>query len=95
MIRFSIKDATDAQAKFKVEKRENNKFFDLPPDTEMTFDQLAKWYLAQDPVKELASFYIIEKKLEIFNSFFGDKIVADIKPIDLQNFQLKRQKAGK
>jgi integrase len=36
----------------------------------MTFDQLAIWYLDQDPVKELASYYIIEKKLEIFNSFY-------------------------
>jgi integrase len=92
---YSIKDAQDANAKIKVEKRENNKFFDLPPDTELTFKQLSKWYLKQEPVKELASFYIIEKKLDIFNSFFGDKIVADIKPVDLQNFQIKRKKSGK
>lgn len=92
---FSIKDAQDANSKIKVQKREKNKFFDLPPDTEMTFEQLAKWYLAQEPVKELASYYIIEKKLDIFNSFFGDKIVADIKSVDLQNFQIKRKKSGK
>ena len=91
---YSITDAQDADAKFKVGKRENQ-LFELSPDTSMTFDELAKWYLDQEPVKQLSSYYIIEKKLEIFNKEFGDKIVAKIKPVDLQNYQIKRAKQGK
>jgi integrase len=91
---YSITDAQDADAKFKVGKRENQ-FFEVSPDTGMTFKQLSEWYLDQEPVKQLASYYIIEKKLDLFNREFGSKIVAKIKPVDLQNFQIKRQSDGK
>ncbi len=91
---YSITDAQDADAKFKVGKRENQ-FFEVSPDTSMTFNELAKWYLKQGPVKQLASNYIIEKKLDLFNMEFGDKIVAKIMPVDLQNFQIKCQREGK
>jgi len=90
----SIKDARDADAKYAVKKRENN-LFEISPDTEMTFNELSKWYLDQEPVKKLASFDIIKMKLKKFNSVYGDKIVADIKKVDLQNFMIKREKDGK
>lgn len=60
-----------------------------------TFKQLSEWYLDQEPVKQLASYDIIKMKLDLFNLEFGDKIVAKIKPVDLQNFQIKRQSEGK
>jgi integrase len=69
--------------------------FDISPDTEMTFNELSKWYLDQEPVKKLASFDIIKMKLKKFNAVYGDKIVADIKKVDLQNFLIKREKEGK
>lgn len=90
----SIKDARDANAKY-VEKKRENKLFDISPDTEMTFNDLSKWYLDQEPVKKLASFDIIAMKLKIFNAVYGDKIVADIKKVDLQNYLIKREKEGK
>ena len=40
---FSIQDAQDAQAKIKVQKREKNKFFDLPPE-----DRAAAYEAAED-----------------------------------------------
>ena len=91
---YSITDARDANAKYVVKKREN-KLFDISPDTEMTFNELSKWYLGQEPVKKLASFDIIKMKLKKFNSVYGDKIVADIKKVDLQNYLIKREKEGK
>lgn len=91
---YSITDAQDADAKFKVGKRENQ-FFESSPDTNMTFKDLAKWYLDQEPVKQLASYYIIDRKLEKFNEDFGSKIISKIKPVDLQNYQIKRQNQGK
>ena len=75
---YSIKDAQDAHSKLKVQKREN-KLFEASPDTEMTFKQLADWYLSKKSVKKLASYDTIITKLRLFNDEFGDKIVADIK----------------
>jgi len=49
---YSITDARDANAKYVVKKREN-KLFDISPDTEMTFNELSKWYLKQEPEKSL------------------------------------------
>lgn len=91
---YSIKDARDANAKYVVKKREN-KLFDISPDTEMTFNDLSKWYLKQEPVKKLASFAIIKMKLKNFNAVYGNKIVADIKKVGLQNYMIKREKEGK
>ena len=34
-------------------------------------------------------------KLKKFNAVYGDKIVADIKKVDLQNYLIKREKEGK
>jgi integrase len=92
---YSITDAQAADAKLKTQKRESSDFFDISPDTTMTFNDLAKWYLDQEPVKQLASYDIVKMKLEIFNQEFGSKIVATIKPVDLQNYQIKRQRQGK
>jgi uncharacterized protein YaeQ len=71
-----------------VGKCENN-FFETSADTSMTFKELTKWYLDQEPVKQLSSCDITQMKLEIFNQEFGSKIVAKIKPVDLQNHQIK------
>ena len=58
----------------------------------MTFKELADWYLDQEPVKQLASYDIVKMKLDLFNKEFGEKIVASIKLVDLQNYQIKRQR---
>jgi hypothetical protein len=41
---YSIKDAKEALAKRHVQKRER-RIFDMLPESEMTFDELAQWYL--------------------------------------------------
>jgi integrase len=61
----------------------------------MTFTELTKWYLGLAKLKGLASYEIIKIKLDIFNSVFGDFIVSQIKPVDLENFQSKRKNEGK
>ena len=52
-------------------------------------------YLEQEKVKSLASYDIIKIKLDLFNSEFGNKLVSDIKPVDLENYQAKRTKEGR
>jgi integrase len=91
---YSIKDANDALSKRQVQKKEK-RIFDMLPESEMTFDELTEWYLALEKVKELASYDIIKIKLNIFNSEFGNRLVSEIKPVDLENYQAKRKSQGK
>jgi integrase len=58
-----------------------------------TFNELTKWYLEQECVKNLKSFDIIKIRLNTFNSEFGNWRVNQITVVDLKNFQAK-MKAG-
>ena len=81
-------------ARFSVQKWEK-RIFDILPESNMTFNELTEWYLGLATVKNLASYSTIEICLGKFNSELGNKIVSEIKPIDLENYQLKRKKEGK
>jgi len=88
---------TDAQAldgKRKGQKKEK-KLFDIRKDHEWTFNKLAKWYLSLERVKALKSYWLVELTLEKFNKVFGDRIVANVKLADLQNYQVRRLKEGR
>ena len=91
---FSITDAKEALAKRMVQKKER-RIHDMLPESQMTFNELTEWYLDLEKVKALASYDIIEIKLNIFNDEFGNRLVSDIKPVDLENYQVKRERAGK
>ena len=91
---YSIKDAKDALSKRQVQKKEK-RIFDMLPESQMTFKELTDWYLDLEKVKTLASYDIIKIKLDIFNADFGNRLVSDLKPIDLENYQAKREKEGK
>jgi integrase len=91
---FSIEDARDADSKRKVQKREN-RIFDIKAECRMTFNQLTKWYLSLEKIKALSYYWVIENCLNKFNSELGNKLVSDIKPVDLENLQAKRTAEGK
>jgi integrase len=90
----SIEDARAALSKRTVQKREN-RVMDMLPESKMTFNQLAEWYLDLEKVKALSSFWLVELTLKKFNAVFGDTIVGDIKLADLQNYQARRLAADK
>lgn len=90
---YSIDDEMDAMAKRRVQKRER-KLFDELPETVMTFTELANWYLDLEKNKALAFYNIIKIKLDIFNKEFGNIVVSQIKPVDLENYQTKRLREG-
>jgi hypothetical protein len=48
-----------------------------------------------ESVKALASYDLIKIKLTNFNKVFGDRIVTDIKPEDLKDYQTQRLKEVK
>ena len=91
---YSIKDARDALSKREVQKKEK-RLFDMLPESQMTFKELTDWYLEHEKVKALASYDIIKIKLGIFNAEFGNRLVSDIKPVDLENYQAKRRRKGR
>jgi len=92
---YSLVDAKDAEARRRVDKRENRAIFNQKPETQITLNQLGDWYLGLESVKILASYSIIKIKIKQFNKVFGDRIVADIKPEDLRNYQITRQRQGR
>ena len=91
---YSIEDARKMHSKRVVQKVEN-KIFDIKPDAKMTFQELTDWYLGLEKVKALSSYWRVKLSLDKFNSEFGNVIVRQITPVDLENYQAKRKKEGK
>ena len=89
----SIEYARAADAKRKVQKKEN-RIFDIKPESKMTFQELTDWYLGLEKVKALASYPSLNVYLKKFNSEFGKVIIDQIKPADLENLQAQRKAEG-
>ncbi|MFC1580007.1 tyrosine-type recombinase/integrase [Thermodesulfobacteriota bacterium] len=89
-IGYSIDEAKDADGKRKVQKREK-RIFDMLPDTEITLEELSEWYLS---LKGLKSYRRKEGIFKNINAELGNRIVSEIKPIDLQNYQDSREEQG-
>ena len=91
---YSLPDAKTALSKRQVQKAEN-RILEVLPDSKMTFEALAKWYLNLEKVRALKSFWLVELCLTKFNKEFGDRVVNSVKLADLENYQAKRLKLGK
>ena len=89
----SIKEARDALGKKMAQKLEG-RLFDVKADTKMTFEELTKWYLDLEKVKNKAYFATIKFNLASFNSVFGQHILLTMKPVDLENYQEMRKGEG-
>ena len=90
---YSIESARQMHSKRVVQKKEK-RIFDIKPDTKITFNELTQWYLGLKKVKSLASYWRIKIALQKFNSVFGDRVVSEIKPADLENYQQMRKDEG-
>jgi integrase len=90
---ISIDDARAADGKKKSQKKEG-RLFDIKQDVKMTFSELSEWYLGLEKVKGLASFKTIKTYLRKFKREFGNRKIATIKLMDLENLQEKRKKEG-
>jgi len=91
---YSIEDARVAMAKRRVQKKEN-RVMDMLPESKMTFDELAEWYLQLNSVKKLASYDRIQQTLKNFNSIFGNYQLDAIRQTDIEDYQLNRKKEGR
>ena len=90
----SIEEARALDGKRKVQKIEN-RHFDMLPESDATFEDLAKWYLELEAVKELAMYQVIKIHIKIWNEQFGGFQVNRIKKSTIENFQAKMSKTGK
>lgn len=90
---FSIEVAKDAIGKRRSQKREN-RIFDIKAEAKMTFNELSKWYLKLAKVKATKYYPTIEVNLGRFNRTFGNKIVGELRPADLEEFQAEGQAEG-
>jgi integrase len=92
-VSYSIEEARDADGKRRVQKREN-RIFDMLPEANMTFNELAEWYLNLKSVKRLASHKRVVWCIDTFNEVFGNQRVSEIKPVRLEEFQDKCEDDG-
>lgn len=90
---YSIEEARDAEGKRRSQKREN-RIFDIKPESKMAFNELAKWFLKLESVKGKAYYPTLQINLNSFLAEFGNVMVCNIKPADLENYQAKRKAAG-
>jgi integrase len=90
---FSKEDAKTAMAKRRTQKKEN-RILDILPETKKTFSELSEWYLNLDKIKALAYHKTLQSEMNQFIKVFGDTVVSDLKPIDLEDYQVKRSKQG-
>jgi integrase len=90
-----IEEARAAEGKRKAQKVENPAILEKVPAERMTFNELSEWYLDLRPVKKLASYNRIRQGIANFNREFGERIVSTLKPLDLEDYQEKREEEGK
>jgi len=90
-----IEEAKAAEGKRRAQKVENPGILERVPAEKMTFTELTSWYLNLNPVKKLTSHERLKGALANFNKIFGDRIVSSLKPLDLEDYQDKREEAGR
>lgn len=88
----SLKDARALDAKRKAEARNG---VVVPEKRNWTFEDLSRWYLEQESVKQLKSFDIIKIRLAQFNKKFGKMRVSALRAHDLKNYQAELAADGK
>jgi len=86
LIGTSIKEAQDADSKRKVQKREN-RIFDMIPESDITFDDLTKWYLSLNKTRKLKMYEVQKIHLSKFSALFGHLRANQLKLSHLENFQ--------
>jgi integrase len=92
---MGISDARAAEGKRTAQKKENPGILEVATAQKWTFNDLAAWYLDLAPVKKLSSYNRIRQGIANFNREFGARIVSTLKPLDLDNYQEKREEDGR
>ena len=92
---YLIEEARAAEGKRKAQKYENPGILEKVPAEKMTFTELADWYLDLNPVKKLASYRAGQRRPGELQRVLGERIVSSLKPLDLEEYQDKREADGR
>lgn len=95
VVGYSIEDARARDAHYKDLKKKNPVSLELAAAGDLTFAELAKWYLALGSVKRLASFRRVSDTIRNFNRVLGGRRINSIRLFDLEEFQIARFEEGK
>jgi hypothetical protein len=68
---------------------------DILIDSKITFNELSAWYCDLETVKHLDSYDRVKLAMKNFNAVFGNRRVNSIRPVDIENYQLKREQQGR
>jgi integrase len=90
---YSITEARDAEGKRRAQKRER-RIFDMLPESKITFTEMIDWYLHLPSVTDLSSARRVKSALNNIRTAFGNIEARHIKPIDLESYQVKRERQG-
>ncbi len=92
LVGFSQTEAEDKESERKKQKNDG----DIAEivNKNITFEQLRKWYISLDIVKDLAYFPVFKILTKKFTNELGKKRVMGILPIELRNAQQKLKKQG-
>jgi integrase len=90
---YSITEARDADGKRRAQKRER-RIFDMSPESKTTVDEMTDWYLGLPSVSGLSSARRVRSALNNIRAVFGSIQARHIKPLDLENYQIERERQG-
>ena len=76
-------------------KKDNGRSFELLRESKKKITELVEWFVGQEKIKALSYYVAIQSHLKLFSAMFGDKLVNDLKPVDLEDLQVRLQKEGR
>lgn len=92
---YSIEEARAAEGKRKAQRVETPRILQEAPQERMTFEKLSDWYLNLEKIKATRYYNTLKINFKNLNAEFGETLIWQLKPIDLENYQAKRKKAAK
>lgn len=90
----SYMDAVAADGKRKGQKAEG-KILNIAPGIKTNFNKLSEWFIETPRFQKLKSKHVLTFNLNSFLAEFGNHNIYSITRFDLENYQIKRQNAGK
>lgn len=93
LIGKSLDEARDADGKRRVARREG-RIFDIKRDGDLTFDDLAKWYLSLASIQQRRYYQTLRINLTSFLTEYGTWPLSTLKATDLEQYQAKRARQG-
>ena len=90
----TVSQAKAIEGKIRAQKYENPGGLQEYGDKKMTFRQLTEQYFGYEKVKSRKYYETLIFNLNSFNEIFGEKTVGSVKPVDIENYQIRRKQQG-